>query len=238
MQTVRINSILFFLLFLLHFVNSSEEHEIPDISHRTNKHTIHKMTPELSFEIKVHGFLLWASFGFLMPLGILAIRMSNWEQCERRLKTIFYIHACLQTLSVLLVTAGAIMSIVFFDNTFNNTHQKMGLTLYVAIWLQACVGFLRPHRGRRVRSVWFFVHWGLGTSVSVLGIINVYTGLQAYKKRTATSVRLWTVLFTVEISLIAFFYLFQDKWRYIQKQGVILGNEPVSPTDHEVFTKR
>lgn len=41
-------------------------------------------------------------------------------------------------------------------------------------------------------------------------------------------------MFTAEITLIAFLYLFQDKWHYIQKQGVILGNEPVSPTDQEI----
>lgn len=31
---------------------------------------------------------------------------------------------------------------------------------------------------------------------------------------------------------MAFFYLFQDKWEYMQKQGVILGNvEPPAPTN-------
>ncbi|KAF7145168.1 hypothetical protein RHSIM_Rhsim04G0082400 [Rhododendron simsii] len=186
MQPVRIESILFFLLFLLHLVNSYQEQENADNSHSTNNHTIHKST-----------FVL-------------------------------------QTLSVLLATAGAIISAIYFDNTFNNTHQRMGLALYGAIWLQACIGCLRPHRGSRVRSVWFFVHWALGTSVSAFGIINVYTGLQGYKERTSKSVRVWTIMFTAEITLIAFLYLFQDKWHYIQKQGVILGNEPVSPTDQEI----
>jgi hypothetical protein len=32
-----------------------------------------KMSPRLQFEITLHGFLLWASMGFLMPIGILAI---------------------------------------------------------------------------------------------------------------------------------------------------------------------
>ncbi|KAI8558679.1 hypothetical protein RHMOL_Rhmol04G0115500 [Rhododendron molle] len=180
MQSLRIESILFFLLFLLHLVDSYQEQEKKDNGHSTSNHTIHK------------------------------------------------------TLSVLLATAGAIMSVIYFDNTFYNTHQRMGLALYGAIWLQACIGCLRPHRGSRVRSVWFFVHWALGTSVSAFGIINVYTGLQAYKERTSRSVRVWTIMFTAEITLIAFFYLFQDKWHYIQKQGVILGNEPVSPTDPEI----
>ncbi|KAK1404601.1 hypothetical protein POM88_004206 [Heracleum sosnowskyi] len=49
-------------------------------------------------------------------------------------------------LSVLLVTTGAVLSIRKFENTFNNTHQKMGLALYGVIWLQALTGFFRPER--------------------------------------------------------------------------------------------
>lgn len=67
----------------------------------------------------------------------------------------------------------------------------------------------------------------LGTAVSLLGIINIYTGLQAYHQKTYKSTRPWTALFIIEVSLIALFYLLQDKWVYMQKQGVILGGEPV-----------
>ncbi|XP_052207499.1 cytochrome b561 domain-containing protein At4g18260-like isoform X2 [Diospyros lotus] len=199
-----------------------------------SEQTTATLTHQLLFEITLHGFLLWASMGFLVPVGILAIRMSNREECVKRLRIMFYIHASLQSLSVLLATAGAIMSIRNFDNSFNNAHQRMGLILYGAMWLQALIGFLRPHRGCRGRSVWFFVHWLLGTSVSILGIVSVYTGLQAYQKKTSRSIKLWTIMFTAEISLIAAFYLFQDKWEYIQKQGVILGNEPIQPSDQEI----
>ena len=55
------------------------------------------------FEITLHGFLLWASMGFLMPVGILAIRMSNREECGRRLKILFYVHAVSQASSSLLL---------------------------------------------------------------------------------------------------------------------------------------
>ena len=54
------------------------------------------MNPGLQFEIKLHGFLLWASMAFLMPVGILAIRLSNREGSRRRLRIIFYVHAILQ----------------------------------------------------------------------------------------------------------------------------------------------
>ncbi|KAK6142247.1 hypothetical protein DH2020_022595 [Rehmannia glutinosa] len=186
------------------------------------------MNPQLSFMIKLHGFLLWASVGFLMPVAILIKRMSNREQSGTRLRIIFYVF------SVLLATAGAVMSIKYFDNSFNNDHQRIGLAFYIVMWLQAFLGIFRPHRGSKGRSSWFLFHWLVGIAVSLLGVINIYTGLQAYSKRTSKNVRFWTIIFTVEISLILFFYLLQEKWHYILRQGTILRNKPVQPTDREM----
>ncbi|XP_038709892.1 cytochrome b561 domain-containing protein At2g30890-like [Tripterygium wilfordii] len=202
-------------------------------NHRSNSN-IHKLSPKLLYEIKVHGFLLWASVGFLMPVGILIIRMSNREECGRRLKILFYVHTISQMLSIFLATAGAVMSIKNFNNSFNNNHQRIGVALYGIIWFQALIGFLRPQRGSRRRSVWFSMHWLLGTAISLLGTINIYSGLQAYHQKTSKSIRLWTTIFTIEISLVAFFYLFQEKWVYIQKQGVILGDEPIRPSNNVI----
>lgn len=86
-------------------------------------------------------------------------------------------------------------------------------------------GQLLDCRGSKGRSVWFFFHWLLGTTICLAGIINTYTGLSAYHERTSKPISLWTIIFTAQISFMGFFYLFQDKWEYIQKQGVILGND-------------
>lgn len=85
-------------------------------------------------------------------------------------------------------------------------------------------------RGSKGRSVWYFFHWLLGTTICLAGIINTYTGLNAYHERTSKPISLWTIIFTAQISFMGFFYLFQDKWEYIQKQGVILeNNETMTP---------
>ncbi|KAF5752749.1 cytochrome [Tripterygium wilfordii] len=186
-------------------------------------------------DVRVHGFLLWAAIGLLMPLGILTIRMSYKQQGRRR-KILFYLHLVFQILSVLLVTAGAILSLRSFENSFDNNHQKIGLVLYGAIWVQTAVGFFRPRRGNGRRSSWYFLHWILGTMISLVGIINIYTGLKAYTRRTLTSTSLYTILFTVQVCFMAFFYLFQDKWDFIQKQGVLISGsaddvEAVTPSD-------
>lgn len=48
-------------------------------------------------DIAVHGLLLWASTGFLMPLGILIIRGSiKAEPGSRRSIVLFYLHVGFQ----------------------------------------------------------------------------------------------------------------------------------------------
>ncbi|XP_058760248.1 cytochrome b561 domain-containing protein At2g30890-like [Vicia villosa] len=207
---------LVFLLFPI--VSSSQEH-------RKIKDNHIKMSPRLQFEITLHGFLLWASMGFLMPVGILAIRLSNREENPRWLRILFYLHTILQMVAVLVATAGAIMSIKNFNNLFNNNHQRLGVALYGIIWLQVLLGIFRPQRGSKRRSVWFFAHWILGTAVTFLGVLNVYVGLAAYHEKTSKGITTWNLLFTIQISLIVFCYLFQEKWFYIQKQRVVLSNE-------------
>ncbi|XP_019462697.1 PREDICTED: cytochrome b561 domain-containing protein At4g18260-like isoform X2 [Lupinus angustifolius] len=202
-------------------VSSSQEQKEVIGNHSSNKYNHIKMNHKLQSQVTLHGFILWASMGFLMPVGIIAIRMLNREENPRRLRIIFYVHAILQMLAVLLTTTGAIMSIKNFNNLFNNNHQRLGVGLYGVIWLQVLVGIFRPQRGSKRRSVWFFAHWMLGIAVSFLGILNVYIGLEAYKQKTSKDIRIWNILFTVQISLVVIFYLFQEKWDYIQNQRVL-----------------
>ncbi|XVE88365.1 hypothetical protein DITRI_Ditri19aG0063900 [Diplodiscus trichospermus] len=227
----------FYYVFLLPLVSCSSHVDVTaSTNHKNIKENLHKlqMSPQMSSYIAVHGLLLWVSMGFLMPVGILTIRMANKEEGGRRVKVLFYLHAILQILALVLATIAAVMSIKNFENSFNNNHQRLGLAIYGAIWMQALIGFFRPPRGNKRRSTWYLTHWILGTVISLVGIINIYTGLKAYHKKTSRSSGIWTILFTAEVSFIAFFYLFQDKWEYIQKQGLILGNsQPTPPSDQE-----
>ncbi|MED6167742.1 hypothetical protein PIB30_005710 [Stylosanthes scabra] len=218
------------ILFTTGLVSSSspqEQNNNKDLL-STKEHRFIQMNPRLLFEIRVHGFLLWASMGLLMPFAILAIRQGNREHNPKRLRFIFYLHAILEMLAVLLATAGAIMSIKNFNNLFNNNHQRLGVALYGIIWLQLVLGIFRPQRGSKRRRVWFFTHWIVGTSVSLLGVLAVYTGLGAYREKTSKNTRIWNIFFTIQITLIVFIYLFQEKWVYIQNQGVVLGNDVVN----------
>lgn len=180
---------------------------------------------------KVHGFLMWASMGFLMPVAMLLIRMSKAARKQgssRRLELLFYLHVVLQTLAVILATVGAVLSMFKFKNKFLYTHQRLGLALYIIVWIQPIVGLLRPERGMQGRSLWYFVHWLLGTGGVILGIVNTYSGFHSYEFLNSTSLRTVNILFSMEVSFIAVFYLIQDRWGYLIQQGA-LKSKTVAP---------
>ncbi|CAL9135158.1 unnamed protein product [Musa textilis] len=216
---------------LLPSLGSSRETPRLVQTHRISQPNPLQLTPALSFQIGVHAFLLWASVGFLMPVGIIIIRMSHRVECNKRLKVLFYAHLIVQITAILLATAAAVLSLINFENSFDNTHQRIGLAVYAFIWIQPVIAFFRPHRGIKMRSAWYLVHWLLGTGVCVLGIANVYVGLHAFHERTSRSVRPWAVLFTTEVSIFAFVYLIQGRWDHMMKEGAIL-DEQVAPTSH------
>lgn len=56
---------------------------------------IQQLSPKMVSDINLHGVLLWASMGFLMPLGVITVRMSHREEGGRR-KALVYLHFVLQ----------------------------------------------------------------------------------------------------------------------------------------------
>lgn len=177
-----------------------------------------ELTPKLSLQLKLHAILLWSSVAFLMPVGVLLIRVSANVKSASTVRLLFYCHVASQVVAVVLATAGAVLSISNFENAFDNTHQRVGLALYAFIWLQPLVGFLRPDSGARARGAWYLAHWLLGVGVCVVGVANVYVGLHTYQERTGRSARPWTLLLTVEVAALAFVYLVQDRWSYVLRQ--------------------
>ena len=57
-----------------------------------------------------------------------------------------------QIAAVLLATGGAALSLMNFENSFSNSHQRVGLALYGFMWLQPIIGFFRPERWEKLLS--------------------------------------------------------------------------------------
>lgn len=66
-----------------------------------------QLSPRMISHVTVHGILLWVSVGFLMPIGILIIRISGREQREStRAKVFFYLHVILQASTFLRINCS------------------------------------------------------------------------------------------------------------------------------------
>ncbi|CAM8915374.1 unnamed protein product [Rhodiola kirilowii] len=225
------------LLQPVHCSSHESQTKMPAGNQQSMKNHTLKYKPDVS-DIRIHGLLLWSSMGFLMPIGILLIRMCNKQESRSKARVLYYLHAILQVSSVLLATTAAVLSIQKFENSFHNTHQRVGLVLYAAVWVQALIGFCRPSRGRKGRSKWYFAHWLSGIATILTGITNIYTGLGSYHKRTKKSTSLWLVLFTSEICVLGLLYLLQDKWDYMIKSGQASspdGPPQIRPSDQVVI---
>ncbi|XBJ20526.1 hypothetical protein VPH35_011340 [Triticum aestivum] len=140
-----------------------------------------ELTPKLSLQLKLHTFLLWSSVGFLMPAGVLLIR-----------------------------SVAAALSITNFENTFNNTHQQIGLALY---------GLSGSSRSSDSLDL-------TGACGSwCTGCRGWRCGIHKYRERTSRSIGLWTSLLATKVSAVALVNLLQGRWNHVMPQEVAAGDE-------------
>jgi len=181
------------------------------------------LQPQYPFHwIKVHGWLMWLGMGLLMPVAIVLVRFTRVAREKGDLKTVrtlVYTHIFIQVIAVLAVICAAVVGVTKFDNSFTYTHERLGLALWILVWLAPLVGFIRPEHGGRTRPIWYGIHWLFGTGGVVLGFYNIYTGLNAYEHMGQTSLRTLQILFSIQLSVVALVYLTQDRWSYAKQQG-------------------
>ena len=102
-----------------------------------------------------------------MPEVNVAPLVTITDSCKKFLRFDDHMHLFIsiqQKLAVLLATAGAVMSMKNFNNSFNNNHQRIGVALYGIIWLQVIAGIFRPQRYTNefpfIKKIFIYVnHW-------------------------------------------------------------------------------
>lgn len=192
--------------------------------------------------IQVHAWLMWSSMGLLFPLGAILIRYSRSQRdpdavvSPARPRVLFYLHIVVQCLAVALSTAGISVLLKHFGPIFEHTHMRLGLTLWIIAMMMPFIGLVRPVKGAPVRPYWYSVHWLLGTTVAVLGIINCYIGINIYQFIHG-SIRTLNTLFTVQVAFMGFAYVLQDRLTYILRQGPKENPKLLSKAGKHQFTE-
>jgi hypothetical protein len=124
---------------------------------------------------RVHGILNTISWGILLPLGVIVARYLRPIADP----TWFYIHVSLQTVGYVvgIVGWGLGLKLKQVTGASHPSHQNIGLALVVFSTVQVLSLILRPGKETKVRKFWNVYHYALGYSIVVLGIVNIFQGL-------------------------------------------------------------
>ncbi|GAB4830321.1 hypothetical protein Ancab_019959 [Ancistrocladus abbreviatus] len=85
-------------------------------------------------------------------------------------------------------------------------HRNIGITLFWLATVQIIALFLRPKKDHKFRFYWNIYHHGIGYAIVILGIVNVFEGLDILdpeKKWKSTCIIILTVLACVSVLLEA-----------------------------------
>ncbi|KAK3004660.1 hypothetical protein RJ639_018277 [Escallonia herrerae] len=126
----------------------------------------------------IHGILNAVSWGILFPIGAIVARYLRVFQSAD--PAWFYLHASCQVSAYAIGVAGWGTGLKLGSESKGVTyssHRNIGIALFCLATVQIFALFLRPKKDHKYRYYWNIYHHGLGYSILVLGIINVFKGL-------------------------------------------------------------
>eukprot|EP00271_Cylindrocystis_brebissonii_P014909 TRINITY_DN36593_c0_g1_i1.p1 TRINITY_DN36593_c0_g1~~TRINITY_DN36593_c0_g1_i1.p1 ORF type:complete len:260 (+),score=12.34 TRINITY_DN36593_c0_g1_i1:393-1172(+) len=160
-----------------------------------------------------HGWLMYVGFGLLMPIGVMIARYmqgltGHW----------YLAHMIVQTIAVACIIVAWVIAYQNFDALYDSLHAKLGIWILALVCFQPVWAVLRPHKGTMGRTFWYFVHWAAGTTLVLLAWSNVYSGCLLYAEDQGVSTTTVQNLFTINIAILGFLYLFFNTWARLKAQ--------------------
>ncbi|KAK4707528.1 hypothetical protein R3W88_028453 [Solanum pinnatisectum] len=128
----------------------------------------------------LHGLLNAVSWGVMMPIGVLFARYLKVFSDPAW----FYLHSIWQITAYVIGVAGWATGLQLGSESNGiqfTAHRIIGFVLFSLATLQASAMLLRPKRDHKHRIYWNIYHRAVGYSIVVLGIINIFKGLNILK---------------------------------------------------------
>lgn len=114
----------------------------------------------------------------MFPLGgVIARYLRTFESAD---PAWFYLHVSCQLSAYAIGVAGWATGLKLGNESKGirfTTHRIIGITLFTLATLQIFALFLRPKKDHKYRFYWNIYHHAVGYAIIVLGIINVFKGL-------------------------------------------------------------
>ncbi|CAI9770672.1 unnamed protein product [Fraxinus pennsylvanica] len=126
----------------------------------------------------IHGILNVVSWGLLFPIGIIIARYLKVFPSTDPLW--FYLHVSCQISAYAIGVAGWGTGLKLGSQSKGvqySVHRNIGIALFSLATVQIFALLLRPKKEHKYRLYWNIYHHGIGYAIVVLGIINVFKGL-------------------------------------------------------------
>jgi hypothetical protein len=127
----------------------------------------------------VHGILNAVSWGVLLPIGAVTARYLRHIQALG--PAWFYAHAGIQLSALFIGTVGFAIGIRLGElspGVVYGLHRKLGFAAFSFGALQTLALLFRPKTTNKFRKYWKSYHHFVGYACVVLGVVNVFQGLE------------------------------------------------------------
>ncbi|RVE45028.1 hypothetical protein evm_010346 [Chilo suppressalis] len=137
--------------------------------------------------LKLHGSFMIAAWIGSASIGILLARYFRQVWVGRQLggKDIWFAyHRILMVLTWLLTVCGFIIILVEvggWSTTGDNPHAITGIITVVLCFIQPIGAYFRPHPGTKKRPIFNWLHWLVGNSAHILGIVTIFLAVYLQK---------------------------------------------------------
>ncbi|GER53089.1 auxin-responsive family protein [Striga asiatica] len=146
----------------------------------------------------IHGVLNAVSWGIMFPIGIIIARyLRVFPSAD---PAWFYLHISCQISAYAIGVAGWGTGLKLGSESNGvtySTHRNIGITLFTLATVQIFALLLRPNKDHKIRIYWNIYHHGIGYAILILGIINVFKGLDILQPENK-----WKTAFIVVISVL------------------------------------
>ncbi|KAD3068468.1 hypothetical protein R6Q59_017517 [Mikania micrantha] len=146
----------------------------------------------------IHGILNAVSWGVLFPVGIIIARyLRTFPSAD---PAWFYFHVFCQVSGYAIGVAGWGTGLKLGSDSKGvtySTHRSIGIALFSLATVQVFALFLRPNKDHKFRFYWNIYHHGIGYVILVLGIINVFKGLDILSPESK-----WRTIYIIVISTL------------------------------------
>ncbi|KAK7820194.1 cytochrome b561 and domon domain-containing protein [Quercus suber] len=155
----------------------------------------------------IHGILNVVGWGILFPVGaIIARYLRTFESAD---PAWFYLHAFCQVSAYAIGVAGWATGLKLGGQSqgiIYTGHRNIGIALFCLATVQIFALFLRPKKDHKYRFYWNIYHHGIGYTIIILGIVNLFKGydiLQPAKKWKSAYIIVLIVLGAISLLLEA-----------------------------------